>query len=74
VDPALNGIALENVGEWFTVEEAREFMLNQKPVSVEPFMGAVWAIREGTWEACVEVARQVDGVHLGETAVGRPSR
>jgi hypothetical protein len=74
VDPVLNGIALENVGTWFTVEQAREYLLDQKGVSTSPFMCAVWAIHEGTWRACVALAGEVEGVHLGETAVGRPTR
>jgi len=69
-DPALNGITLEGVGDRFTVEEARSYLLSQKAVSRQPFRGVCWKTTDESEEGTQDLTDEMTGVYYGVIQVG----
>jgi hypothetical protein len=69
-DGAFNGITLEGVGTRFAVDDAREFLLEQRAVSRLPFLSALWVTSEESREPSLELARQINGVYYGSLDTG----
>jgi hypothetical protein len=69
LDPSINGMTMENVGVWFTVEEAREYVLNQLDVSPYPFVGIAWAIMPASRAPSLELVIDLDFMYLGDVGL-----
>jgi hypothetical protein len=65
-DPALNGIALEEVGgRYFTVEEARSHLLGQQEVAAAPFTSILWVISPESAYPSFQLCCEFSGVAYG---------
>jgi hypothetical protein len=65
-DPALNGITLEGVGDGVvTVEQARNHLLGQQQVGVEPFTAVLWATTVLSAGPSLELCREMPGLAYG---------
>jgi hypothetical protein len=64
-DPALNGMAMEAVGDLITVEDARSYLLDQLSVSVDPFLAVLWVTSGRSAEPSLELCREIPGLACG---------
>ena len=71
VDPHLNGITLEGVGDRFEVLTARGYFHDQAAVSHSPFMAVAWATTVASEAPSWELAPEVPGLHYGYIITGR---
>jgi hypothetical protein len=73
-DPALNGITLEGVGDRFTVSQARTYVLSQKAVSTQPFLGILWKTTEESEQGTQLLSDELLGVYYGVIDLGDGAR
>jgi len=69
-DPALNGITLEGVGDRFTVNQARGYVLSQKAVSAPPFLGILWKTTDQSEQGTLLLSDELVGVYYGVIDLG----